>query len=338
MLLYPNVLILLLLIPLAIVSLLWAHRQRINRLNQLGDLALIQSQTTEGGKSATWRSILWLVALTAIIIALARPVWGTASEAIQAENVALMVVLDVSKSMDAEDIQPSRLERAKLTARTLFEARDENLVSLILFAGDAIVQFPLTSNINLALTFVDAASTDSITRQGTATEAALRLALDTVDERITARTIIVLMSDGENHEGVPQQVAQAAAERGIIIHAVGFGTADGATIPVREPSGEVTGAKTDSAGNVVVTRLNPEPLQAVAEATGGIYREASSAGIETIDLLQEIDTVIAETQTAQQQIRQVDRFGLFLSIAVFALTLDLILSLWRPEAPDVAKS
>lgn len=322
----PNALILLILPALILVLMAWQGRQSIKQLNRLGDASLIQSLTDQVNyRNRRWKQGLWLGTLCFVILALARPAWGIADEVIEAEGVAVIVVLDVSASMDARDVSPSRIERAKLAARQLFEQSRNYEMGLILFAGDAFVQFPLTNDYLSAITFLDAASTDSVTRQGTAVADALQLAIDSFDERIAAESIIVLMTDGENHEGLPIQAAEAAAEQGITIHVLGFGTPDGATIPILNEAGEVVEVKTDFDGGVVVSRLDEMTLIQIAEAANGIYRRATTSGIEIIDLLNAMQEVEAQDRASRLQIRKIDRSGIFIFLALITLGSSILL-------------
>ena len=326
MFLYPQLLLGLFLLPILGGFIWWRERLRRDQLAALGDPALINALTEQVNMNRRWwRIILWLLTVAMLIMAVARPVWGIAEEVVTAEGVAIMVVLDVSASMDARDIAPSRLDKAKLTINSIFQASEDNQVGLILFAGDAFVQFPLTTDVQSALAFLDAADTTSITRQGTALGEALDLAINTLDERVSARSIIVLMTDGENHEAPPQPIAQRAAQGNIIVHTIGFGTPEGANIPVLDNNGVITGSLTDGAGNVIVTGLDESILIDIAEITGGIYRRASADGIEIIDLLNAIQAVETDELENRLQIRRIDRFGIFVFMAILFLGVALFL-------------
>ncbi|MCU0499152.1 MAG: VWA domain-containing protein [Anaerolineae bacterium] len=269
---------------------------------------------------------LWLVTLIGVIIALGRPVFGVEAEIVETRGIAILVVLDVSNSMDAQDLQPSRIERAKLAIRDLMQGARGNQFGLVLFAGDAFVQFPLTSDVDTAMRFVDAASSGSISRQGTAIEDALRLALNTLDPRITSSSVIVLMSDGENHEGDPLAAAQLAAEQGVTIHVIGYGTPEGDVIPIIDRDGNVAGFRTDQAQNLVRTRLDEAILMAIAEATGGTYQRATDSGIELINLQNTIAGLETELLSTRFQTRNAQRFGILIALALITLTLEMLLS------------
>lgn len=329
----PSALFLLIVIPLALAFLIWRGRHRRHLLERIGDADLVHELLV--GHSALrqrWQSALWLVTVAAIIVALARPVWGVAEEVVTAEGVSIVVVLDVSRSMDAQDVMPSRLDRARLAAREIFERSEGSQFALILFAREAIIQFPLTTDSTSALNFLNAASTRSITRQGTAIGAGLELALDTIDERISSQSVIILLSDGENHDGDPLSIAELAAARGIQIHTIGYGTMQGAQIPEYDDRGELIGYISDGAGNVVQSRLEPELLQEIADITGGTYQTAGDSGVEIVNLLNAIDDIEAAALADSSRILPVERFGLFVLLAVCALTVEMFLPRSRGES------
>jgi Ca-activated chloride channel homolog len=324
-----HALFLLLLLPLAMLFFVWRTRVRQAALRRIGDSDLLYEMSGQMGRAGSisgarmLKTGMWLVAVAAIILALARPVWGIDESVVEVEGIAVMIVLDVSASMDAQDIQPSRLERSRLVAHDLFENMRGNDLGLILFARIPIVQFPLTNDTDSALLFLRAAGSSSITRQGTDIEEALWLALDTLDERIAAHSVIILLSDGENHEGDPRLPAQAAAARGVPIYTIGYGTPGGAPIPEYDDDGQLTGYKVDGAGNIIQTRLDEEILLEIAEISGGTYQRASNSGIEVINLLSEIAGIEQGLIEQRLQPRPVERFGLFVLLAVVALSLEI---------------
>jgi Ca-activated chloride channel family protein len=310
----------------------WRTQARRAALARVGDPALVQElagQVSE--RQRAWKSGLWMASVAALIVALAGPAWGADAEVVEAQGIAVVVVLDVSASMDALDVTPSRLERAKLAIRDLLNEGAGNLFGLVLFAGDAFVQFPLTSDADSAVTFVDAASSRSISRQGTVIEDALRLGLAVIDERIAGDGIIVLMTDGENHEGDPLAAAQSAAERGVTIHVIGYGTPEGTTIPVYDVNGQIVNYKSDRGGNIVLSKLNEPVLQDIAAATGGIYQRASENRVEIVNLLNVIAEAQGDVLERRLQTRAVERFALFVGLALLALSVERLLPETRRE-------
>lgn len=321
----PAALLFLLLIPAALAFFAWRERQRQAARDRLGDTALLQLLfPTYGGARRRWRAGLWLAAVGAVIIALARPAWGTDLEVLETQGVSVMIILDVSNSMLARDVLPNRLERARLAVRDLLAELEGNELGLIVFAGEAYVQFPLTSDPSSALTFLNAVSTASVATQGTATEAAIRLAIDSFDEQSSTARAIVLMTDGEDHIGDPLNAADFARESGVVIHGLGYGSLEGSLIPILDELGNETGYRTDRNGAIVESRLNESLLRAISERTGGVYQRADT-GEEVQRLIAQIRTMEAGFLESEGRVRLIERFGIFVAVAVLALSIEILL-------------
>ncbi len=242
------------------------------------------------------------------------------------QGVSVIIVLDVSNSMSATDMRPTRLDRAKLTLHDLVDGLAGNEIGLVLFAGRAFVQFPLTTDTRTAQTFLKAVSTRSITQQGTAIEVALQLALDTFDNQSPAAPVIVLATDGEDHEGDIERVVAAANQRGVVIHTLGYGAAEGGQVPVLSDAGEVVGYKTDAAGALVLSQLDEEILQIIAERTGGLYQLAATGHVEISNLIQVINQMEAGILDNRLEARTIERFGLFVLMGIITLTFEMLAS------------
>lgn len=326
----PLVLVLLMgLIPLALL-IVWRERARSRRLARIGDPALVAAMADATARGLRYaKHGLWLAALGLVIVALARPVWGTEVEVIETRGTSLVFVLDVSASMDAQDVPPSRLARARLAVEDIIRSGVGSQFALVIFAGDAILQFPLTPDADSAITFVRAATSESISRQGTAIGDALQAGLNAFDTRIGDERILILMSDGENHTGNPEAVALEAAERGVTIHAIGYGTPEGDVVPVFNDAGEVIAFKNDRAGGLVISRLEAAVLERIAALTGGTYRQATDSGVETADLLNLIGEASSASFEARLRTRGVARFGVLLAAAVILLAVEMLLPVRR---------
>lgn len=328
----PGALTLLLLLPLAALFLSWRSWARRMAIRQLGDPQLLTALTD--GISGDGRAIghrrrvksgLWMGVLLGVVLALARPSWGVQVEALQTQGVSVLFVLDVSTSMTAEDVLPNRLERAKLDAQAVLDARVGDAFGLILFAGDAFVQFPLTVDSVAASAFLRAATTDAFSRQGTATEQALRLALATLPSAAAAPSVIVLLTDGETHEGDPVAAAQEAAARGVTVHVIGYGTPDGALIPLRDGAGNITAYKADAQGALIETYLDETALMQIASQTGGVYYRAADTPTAAVEVVEAIGTLERGVLTNRPTARPVERFGVFVALALALLTLEIFL-------------
>jgi Ca-activated chloride channel family protein len=317
----PGFLIALVLVPVAVVFLFWASRSRRAALARLGDKALIERLAASAHTSGRrLRQLLWLFALTMVILALARPQWGEAPQLVEQEGIQVMVALDVSNSMLAEDISPNRLLRAKREISDLMNRLDGDEIGLVVFSGAAFVQFPMTSDYTTARRFLDTATPEIISRQGTAIGEAIVVAMNGFDSNSTAQKAIVIFTDGENHESDSLAAAQAAANDGIIIYAIGFGSEEGAPIPVYDAAGNMTGYRTDQFGQVVQTRLDEATLQQIAEISGGQYFRATD-GSELNALIAELNNLQTGTFASREASNLIERYQLFLLAAVIALLL-----------------
>jgi Ca-activated chloride channel family protein len=224
------------------------------------------------------------------------------------------------------------LDRAKLGLHDLIDGLTGNEIGLVLFAGSTFVLFPLTTDASTAQTFLEAVSTRSITQQGTAIEAALQLALDSFDEQSPAAPIIVLATDGENHEGRVETVTGIAAERGVTIHTLGYGAVEGVPIPVLSDDGEVVGYKADGTGEMILSRLDETTLRQIADQTGGIYQRAGGSGTEITNLIRVINQAEAGMLDSRLETRTIERFGLFILCGIIALTFEMLAAPGRNRA------
>lgn len=320
----PGALILLVLLPMLAALFVWRDKQRQAKLRQLGENHLIEQLVSVNPSIRRWKMILWLAALTLWIIALARPVWGESIELIETEGLSIMVLLDVSRSMDARDVSPSRLERAKLDLRDLLPLLRGHEVGLMLFAGTAFPYFPPTNDIETALTFLNSVSTRAITQQGTDIHLALQTAIQQYQRRENVRLIFLIVSDGEAVQGDTLSAINEAAQSGIIIHTIGYGTLEGDLIPLYDEIGNLAAYQSDEGGNLVQSRLEEELLKTIASLSGGSYRRADASAMGL--LANEILAVDANTLNTQAITRQVERFGIFLAMAFAALSLEMLLT------------
>lgn len=331
----PNYLYLFILLPVCIGFLIWANRKRAADLARMGSPSLIAGLSSNiSRRKREWKYILWVLALIALITSLARPRWGTQVTVRAKQGVEVMVVLDVSSSMLAEDIKPNRLVRAKLTVEELMDRLGGNEIGLVLFSGAAFMQFPLTADFNTARLFLKDAGPESISRPGTALAEALRVALDGFPEERATSKVILLLTDGEGHEGEPLEVAEQAAEQEVAIYAIGFGSPSGEPIPIRDDEGTITGYKEDAQGEPVLSKLDEVTLQQITNAANGYYFRASAGGeeIDTIvEAIEKLETGESEEE-GQFETQGVERFAWFTGIALLALTAETLLGERRKDA------
>lgn len=315
----PEFLFGLLLVPLALLFLAWARARQKQALARLGDERLIQRLVANVNYSGRrWRRGLQLAALGLLVIALARPQWGSEVHEIDQEGLQVIVALDVSQSMLAEDIKPNRLERAKLEITDLVARLDGDEIGLVLFSGASFVQVPLTSDYLTALNYLDGANPHVISRPGTAIGDAIRTAMGGFDSKLASQKVLIIMTDGEDRETDPIAAAKAAADEDILIYTIGFGTPEGQPVPETDTSGQVIGFKEDQQGNVVLSQLDETTLQAVAETGNGQYYQASASGNELESLLAEIDNLQRAQLQSRVETRHIERYQIFLALAIAA--------------------
>jgi Ca-activated chloride channel family protein len=326
----PSALGLLLFVPFAIIFFVWrwrVKRARLDRLGEAGQVVLLVGSLRPTRRIA--KLVLWFAAAGALVVALARPVWGIEADIVETQGVSIMAALDVSASMDAQDVPPSRLEQAKFALHDVFSALEGNELGLVLFAGQAILQFPLTTDTGAAESFLSAASTQAVTRQGTAIEAAIQLAVQGFEAGRSGSQAIILVSDGENFTGDPLRAASAARERGITIYTLGVGgTTEGAPIPVYNDAGQITGYKSEADGSLALSRLDETILRQIAENTGGGYWHLDGSTGSAQALVNAVRQLEAGLLGGQTERRGIERFGIFVALALLALSAEMLL----PEA------
>jgi Ca-activated chloride channel family protein len=324
----PEILTLLVLLPLVGVLIVWSNTRHRNALARIGNPHLIQRLSDSLHiRKRRWKAFLSLLALFFLVIAATRPLWGTFVTVKVQEGVEVMIVLDVSSSMLAEDIKPNRLARAKLTINELMDRLGGNEIGLVLFSGAAFLQFPITADVYTAQLYLDSASPSSISRQGTALEEALSVALDSFPYKRATSRIILLLTDGEGHEGDPLSAASKAAEQNVIIHAIGFGSPRGEPIPIRNSNGDIIDYKKDAAGETVLSRLDEVTLQQITQKTGGTYFRANAAGTEVgaiVDLIEGLATGERE-EGGEFETFGVERFQWFAGLSLLLLSADVLM-------------
>jgi Ca-activated chloride channel family protein len=264
----PAYLYLLILVPALVLFYLYSNYRRRKALRSYGDPALLEQLMPAVSKhrpDVKFGIMMAAVALFAVL--LARPQFGSKLETVKRQGVEVIIALDVSNSMLAEDVQPSRLEKAKRIISKLVDGMENDKVGMIIFAGDAYTQLPITSDYISAKIFLESISPALISKQGTAIGAAIDLATRSFTPEEGVGKSIIVITDGENHEGGAEEAAKAAAAKGIQVNVLGVGLPDGAPIPVEGTND----FRRDREGNVVVTRLNEAMCQEIAKEGKGIY-------------------------------------------------------------------
>lgn len=329
--LYPQMLWLLLLLPLGGLAMAWSVTRRGRALEKFAGgrefAARFRGEVSAHRRAV--KSLLIFAALFAVIVAAARPQWGTRLEPIERKGVDVVVVLDTSLSMAADDIAPSRIDQARNQIDALIEKLAGNRVALVTFAGQATLTCPLTLDHTAVRLFLETVEIETMQVPGTAMADALRLAVRAFgdDERPGEERgrAVILFSDGEDHEGGTEDVLDEVEQGGIVVHAVGCGSTRGGPIPLRDESGVVVGYKKDREGKVVTTRLDEGVLEQLALGSGGRYHRATSAGAEVEEIVQALTSLDAREYGAVLRTRYEERFQVPLGIAVILLLAETVL-------------
>lgn len=315
----PHYLLLLLLIPFFFLGMglwLWGRRRRLRRF---GDEALVNELMPSWSRGKLWfRTVLLSLAFFFFVIGLSRPQIGAKLKEHKIKGAEIMIVLDVSNSMLAQDYSPDRLERAKLAISRITDKLKDDRIGLIVFAGTSFVQLPITSDYVSAKMFLNSISTESIPIQGTAIGDAISTAVRGFSAQSEHSRAIIVITDGENHEDDAVAAAKQAAEAGIKVYTIGVGSADGQPIPM---NGELL---KDKDGNIVVTRLDEETLRKVASAGGGAYVHAGNDEFGLTPIISDIRKMEDEEYNSVVFEEYNEQFMYFLGIALVFFVLEML--------------
>lgn len=299
----------------------YSNARRKRNIAQYGDVELLKALIPS---SAVLRSRItfWLttVALVLLVIAVARPRYGTKKETLLTKGVEVVVALDISNSMMAEDIVPSRLDKAKRLISRMMTQASGNKFALIVYAGDAFVQLPITDDQVSANMFLNQITPSLIKRQGTNVGEAIDLACRSFSDNEKIGKAIVVITDGENHEGGAEEAARRASELGIKVYVMGIGTAKGGRIPAGK-SGEFL---RDREGNIVVTKLNETMAQSIATAGNGTYIRVDNTNSAQEFIENELDTLTKDEVKTEVFTKFKEQYGAIALIAFLLLVTDIL--------------
>jgi Ca-activated chloride channel family protein len=314
----------LLIIPLLSFIFIWSRIARKRALKRFGQQEILKQLMPFSSKGRpVFKFIILMLALAFIITGMARPQFGSKLKKVKREGIELIIALDVSNSMMAEDIEPNRLERAKRAISRLVDRLKDDKIGLIVFAGDAYTQLPITSDYNSAKLFLNSVSTQIVPKQGTAIGAAINLATNSFTPNGEANKAIVIITDGENHEDDAISAAKDAVDKGIFVHTIGMGLPQGSPIPVIR-NGQKDYMK-DRDGKVVVTKLNEQMLEQIAAAGNGIYVRANNAQIGLNALFDEINKMEKEEMESRIYSEYNDQFQYFFAAGLFLILFEFII-------------
>lgn len=322
---YKAAFYLLALIPIMFIVYAWARRRLAQRKELFGNSALVD-RLIIGSHQSTWKKwSIMAIAVTCIIFAAVNPQWGLKKEKVKVEKSDIFVALDISTSMNATDISPNRLEKAKRFVELLIKERRGDQIGLILFAGGAYLQMPLTADYAAALLFTKSASTDMAGTQGTAIGEAIDLAQRSISGEDKAQRALIILSDGEDHDQEALDKAEDAVGEGWNIFTVGVGTTSGAYVPVLNNGREEY--KMDDEGNPVKSALNPSLLQDIANQGRGSYFTLEG---NEMDIIRNLHIQLEKLQKREVEIKSFTEFRSFyqylLAIGLGLLILEFFMS------------
>ncbi|MCM2321627.1 MAG: VWA domain-containing protein [Oligoflexia bacterium] len=324
----------------------WEEARRRRQLSSFIDPILWKQVLPEHDPGARMRKArIWLLAVAFALLALARPQWGKHEETLQVSGLDIMLVLDVSNSMEVEDVPPSRLKKAKHLIRTLVDKLKGDRVGVVAFAGSSYVASPLTTDTEYAVEAVDLLVPRMVLNQGTDIGLGLETARKSLERgaeepantrengnRKVDSQAVILISDGEDHEEAALQAADEFRKAGIKLYVLGVGTEKGGPVPLRDETGALQGFKRDLRGQPVVSSFKPEALLGIAAAGGGKYWNVTANETEVDELLADMGALSRTDYAEKRIVVYQDRYQYPLAVAVLLLVLELSLALKRPVA------
>ncbi|MBQ8337394.1 MAG: VWA domain-containing protein [Bacteroidaceae bacterium] len=317
----PEYLYLLLLLPVVLLIFIYAGYRRKKNIESYGDpqlvKALIPSTASLRNRVSFW---LLFAALALTVLVLARPQFGTKKEVVTTRGVEVVVALDISNSMLADDIYPNRLEKAKRLISRIINRSGENKVALVVFAGDAFVQLPITDDFISAKMFLESITPELIARQGTDIGAAINLAAKSFTSNEKIGKAIIIITDGENHEGGAEEAAALVAEKGINVFVLGVGTEKGGRIPLNGKNDYMR----DGEGFVVVSKLNEEMAGNIAKAGKGTYVRVDNTNNAQTIIENELDKLQKDDVKTEIYSKYREQFEAIAVIVLLLLVAEIV--------------
>ncbi len=320
----PEFLYLLILVPLILALHILFHIKRKRILKQAGDIELIKGLMPEYSRLRTnikFYLLLFVFSLGSIL--LARPQFGSKIEELKREGVEIIIALDVSNSMLAEDIQPNRLERAKQSISRLVDRLEDDKIGLIVFAGDAYTQIPVTTDYVSAKMFLSGINPGIVPKQGTSITSALKLGASSFSPQMDESKALIIITDGENHEDDPVKAAALVKEKGIVVHTIGIGSSAGVPVPIYGSSTKEY--LKDHEGNTVISKLDEKTLREIAFETGGKYVRATNSSLGLNTIFDEISNMKKQEMEGAVFSEYNDQFQVIALIMLVLLIVDFMI-------------
>jgi Ca-activated chloride channel family protein len=315
----PEFLYLLIAVPILIAIYFLAIYMRNNSLRKFGDYTILKELMPEvSSKRPLFKALILCLVFISLVIAIARPQLGSKLKEVKRRGVELVIALDVSNSMLARDISPNRLERAKQAITRMVDKMSDDRIGLIVFAGDAYVQLPVTSDYVSAKMFLSSINPGMVPTQGTSIGKAIDLAVNSFTEKSEKSRTLVIITDGENHEDDVIAAAKRAAENGIVVHTIGIGNPNGSPIPINTNGAFLT----DADGKIVMSKLDENTLMSIATATGGMYTLANNSNFGLNEVLAQIRKMDKQEFSSKVYSEYEEKFLYFLWFALFLLFIE----------------
>lgn len=316
---------LLFLLPILVLIFFYNLYWKRKKQREFGDLELIKKLSPEKSVfKPVLKLIIFLLALTCIIIALVNPKIGTKSETLKREGIDIVFAVDVSKSMLCEDIAPSRLEKSKQIVSQIVNQLGSDRIGIVAYAGSAFPVLPITTDYGVAKMFLQSMNPEMVSSVGTSLDDAIKLSTTYFDKKDKTKKLLIMISDGEDHSEGAENAAEDANNAGIKIITIGVGTEKGGPIPIRA-NGVVASFKRDNNNEVVITKLNPESLKTIAKATKGGYVKGNNTK-EVLEYVKNAMENIEKTQFESEQFTDFNaQFQWFLGFGFFLLIIDIFM-------------
>ena len=313
-------------VPILILAMLLYSKWKKNALSLFGDTRMV-NELMHSFSSSRYKikNTLTISTFILLIIGIANPQIGTKMEEVRREGVDLMIAIDLSNSMMAEDIKPNRLERAKQAISKLIDNLEGDRIGLIVFAGEAYVQLPITTDYSAAKLFLSNVNTNIVPTQGTKIGKAIELSMQSFDMENGQNKAIIIITDGENHDENAIESAKQANKVGIFVHTLGMGLSKGGPIPIYNQYGSQISYRKNKEGKTVVSKLNENLLIKIADAGNGTYVRANNSKSGLPTLFAEINKMEKKEIGTMIFTEYKDRFQLFIGLALLFLILELIL-------------
>jgi len=322
----PELLGLLLLLPLLMVFLLWTHRRRRRDLARFGNLELIEKLTrSRSVRKRTAKQIVLLFAVLMLLIALARPQWGTKSEIVRRKGLDIVIALYTSLSMMTDDIKPNRLVRARAEIGSVLERLGGDRVALVAFSGTAFLHCPLTHDYGAVRMFMDLMEPGIIPVPGTNLAKALEVAASAFKQETLKYKVVILITDGEDHEGGIDQAIAQCKKQGIRVYTIGVGSTKGQLIRLPDGKGGMV-VKRDNRGEPVLSRLDVATLQRISAETNGKFKQATKNQMELEEIFEEVASLERRELMSKKYTQYHDRYYFFVGFALLLVCLEFFLT------------